>query len=217
MATAGGSPSRPHAPMEPAHRAAPGGSRFAPYFGLLTRRVQRARLAAALPHASATDRLLDVGCGLTDLPARFPSYVGCDRNPFVLDEMRRRHPAAAFAAWDVDTAPPPPEVSGRAPFDVVLMLAILEHLPSPARALSRVAGLLAPGGRVLATTPHPLGRHLLEAGARVGLLSRHADEEHEELLDRAALERAARTAGLELTAYSRFLAGLNQLAVLTRR
>ena len=197
--------------------AAPSGPRLAPYFGLLTRRVQRARLAVALPHTSLRDRLLDLGCGLADLPARFPSYVGCDRNPLVLSEMRRRHPEAAFAAWDVDSEEPPPEVVAGAPYDVVLMLAILEHLPSPDRALSRAAALLAPGGRVLATTPHPLGRLLLEAGARLGLLSRHADEEHETLLDRAALERAARSAGLELTLYARFLAGLNQLVVLTRR
>ena len=203
--------------MDPADDAAPGGPRLAPYFGLLTRRVQRARLAVALPHASPGDRLLDLGCGLTDLPARFPSYVGCDRNPLVLSEMRRRHPAAAFATWNVDSEEPPSEVVAGAPYDVVLMLAILEHLPSPERALSRAAALLAPGGRLLATTPHPLGRLPLEAGAHLGLLSRHADEEHETLLDRAALERAARSAGLELTIYRRFLAGLNQLVVLKRR
>jgi SAM-dependent methyltransferase len=197
--------------------ADPGGARLTPYFGLLTRRVQRARLAAALPHVSPGARLLDLGCGLTDLPARFASYVGCDRNPVVLSEMRRRHPAASFAAWDLDADDPPPEVLAGAPYDAILMLAILEHLPSPARALGRAAALLASGGRLLATTPHPLGRLPLEAGARLGLLSRHADEEHETLLDRAALERAAASAGLALTAYSRFLAGLNQLAVLTRR
>ena len=197
--------------------APPSGKRLAPYFGLLTRRVQRARLAAALPHVAPGARLLDVGCGMTDLPARFASYVGCDRDPLVLSEMRRRHPGASFASWDVDADEPPPEVLAGAPYDVVLMLAILEHLPSPARALSRVAPLLAPAGRVLATTPHPLGRLPLEAGALLGLLSRHADEEHEALLDRAALARAAEAAGLVTTVYSRFLAGLNQLTVLARR
>lgn len=208
---------RTHNPMARSDDAAPSGSRLAPYFGLLTRRVQRARLAVALPHTSRGDRVLDLGCGLTDLPARFPSYVGCDRNPLVLSEMRQRHPEAAFTSWDVDSGEPPAEVVAGSPYDVILMLAILEHLPSPARALSRAAALLAPGGRVLATTPHPLGRLPLEAGARLGLLSRHADEEHEALLDRAALEKAAASAGLELTSYARFLAGLNQLVVLTRR
>ena len=203
--------------MDRSDDTAKSGTRLAPYFGLLTRRVQRARLAAALPHVPAGARILDLGCGLTDLPARFPSYVGCDRNPLVLSEMRRRHPEAAFAPWDVDADGPPPEVLAGAPYDAILMLAILEHLPSPGRALARAAALLAGGGRILATTPHPLGRFPLEAGARLGLLSRHADEEHETLLDRAALERAAEGAGLAVTAYSRFLAGLNQLAVLTRR
>ncbi len=197
--------------------ASPGGTRLAPYFGLLTRRVQRARLEAALPHVPPLARLLDLGCGLTDLPARFPSYVGCDRNPVVLSEMRLRHPGASFVAWDVDADEPPAEVLAGAPYEAILMLAILEHLPSPVRALSRAAALLAPGGRILATTPHPLGRLPLEAGARLGLLSRHADEEHEALLDRAALGRAAAAAGLAVSAYSRFLAGLNQLVVLARR
>lgn len=203
--------------MPPTEDSAPGGAPMKPYYGLLTRRVQAARLAAALPHVPPGARLLDLGCGLTDLPARFPTYTGCDRNPVVLAEMRRRHPTALFASWDVDADGPPPEVAARAPFDAVLMLAILEHVPSPARALARAAALLAPGGRVVATTPHPLGRAALEAGARLGLLSRHADEEHEALLGRAALERAAAGAGLALARYSRFLAGLNQLAVLTRR
>ena len=203
--------------MSPSDDSAPKGARLKPYYGLLTRRVQAARLAAALPHVPAGARVLDLGCGLTDLPARFPSYTGCDRNPVVLLEMRRRHPAAVFVSWDVDADEPPSEVAARAPFDAVLMLAILEHVPSPARALSRAAALLAPGGRVVATTPHPFGRAALEAGARLGLLSRHADEEHEALLDRASLRRAAEGAGLALEHYARFLAGLNQLAVLTRR
>lgn len=197
--------------------AAPGRASLSPYFGLLTRRVQRARLAAALPHVPSSTRLLDLGCGLTDLPRRYPSYVGCDRNPVVLAEMRRRHPGASFALWDVDSAEPPREVLEAAPYGAILMLAILEHLPSPGRALSRAASLLAPEGLLLATTPHPLARLPLEAGARLGLLSRHADEEHEALLDRSGLERAAEAAGLTVSVYARFLLGLNQLAVLTRR
>lgn len=96
------------------------------------------------------------------------------------------------------------------------MLALLEHLPSPAGALARAAALLSPTGRVVTTTPHPAGRAPLELGARLGLLSSHADEEHETLLGRDALADAGRAAGLALTAYRRFLFGLNQLAVFER-
>lgn len=203
--------------MSPSDQPSPGGRRLAPYFGLLTRRVQGARLAAALPRVPPGARLLDLGCGLTDLPRRFPSYVGCDRNPVVLEEMRRLHPSTAFASWDVDADEAPEEVRAGAPYDAILMLAILEHLPAPARALARAGELLAPRGRLVATTPHPLGRLPLETGARLGLLSRHADEEHETLLDRPGLERCAAEAGLAVSSYSRFLLGLNQLVVLTRR
>jgi SAM-dependent methyltransferase len=190
---------------------------LAPFYGLLTRPVQRARLGALAPWlleaGSGRLSLLDVGCGLTDLPARIPSYVGCDRDPLVLQEMRRRHPRASIVEWDLAAEDAPASLAG-ARFDLVLMAAVLEHLPDPAQALGRAARLLAPAGRIVATTPHPLGRLPLEAGARLGLLSHAADEEHETLLSRRALAEAARSAGLEVLFYRRFLFGLNQTVVL---
>jgi SAM-dependent methyltransferase len=190
--------------------ASPG---LAPFYGKLTTRVQASRLRAAGPHLSGS--VLDLGCGLTELPGRLPSYVGCDREPTVLAENRRRFPKATFVEWDVAAEEPPTALAGRV-FDTVLMLAILEHLARPGDALARAASLLAPGGTLVLTTPHPAGRLPLEWGARLGLLSRHADEEHEDLLDRAALARAAESAGLRLREYRRFLLGLNQLALLSR-
>ena len=62
------------------------------FYGLLTRRLGDARLAAALPYVPAGGRILDVGCGLTDLPILFDAYVGCDRNPDVLDAQREKFP-----------------------------------------------------------------------------------------------------------------------------
>lgn len=187
-----------------------------PFYGLLTRRVGDARLAAALPHVPTGARVLDLGCGLTDLPSRFPSYTGCDRNSDVLAAQRRRYPEKDFFEWDFGGTDAPGTVAARGPFDAVLLLAVLEHVSSPGAVLSRVASLLAPGGRVIATTPHPLGRLPLEAGAGLGLLSAHAHGEHETLLDRTSLEAAGREAGLVLVFYRRFLLGMNQIAVLSR-
>lgn len=185
--------------------------------------MTRRRLAAALPHlppgafvAGGGVRVLDLGCGFTDLPARIPSYVGCDRDPVLLGANRGSYPSARFVEWDVAAGGPPPELAPGS-FDAALMLALLEHLPAPAEALRRVAPLLRPGGTLVVTTPHPLGRLPLEAGAALGLLSRHAGEEHEKLLSRSDLEGAAAPAGLEVVAYGRFLLGLNQLVVYGRR
>jgi SAM-dependent methyltransferase len=193
------------------------GNPLAPFYGLLTRRLQRARMSAIAPWLTRGARVLDVGCGLTDLPGRLAPYVGADRDPVVLAEMRRRFPAARFFAWDAAAEPAPPELVAEAPFDVIVLAAVLEHLARPADVLARVAPLLADGGRVVTTTPHPLGRIPLEAGARLGLLSHAADEEHETLLDRRALEAAGSEAALALVAYRRFLGGLNQTAVFGRR
>ncbi|MEO6323342.1 MAG: class I SAM-dependent methyltransferase [Thermoanaerobaculia bacterium] len=187
-----------------------------PFYGRLTPFVQRARLAAARPYLLADRRVLDVGCGLTSLPGSLPFYVGCDRNEAVLAENRRRFPEASLWAWDVGSEEPSAALLASGRFDVVLMLALLEHLSAPWEALRRAGVLLAPGGRLVATTPHPWGRIPLEAGAALGLLSPHADEEHETLLSRPALEEAGRRAGLKMVVYRRFLFGLNQLAVFER-
>ena len=186
------------------------------FYGLLTRRVGEARLAAALPHVPAGGRVLDVGCGLTDLPGRIPDYTGADRNADVLTAQRKRYPEKDFYEWDIGRSAAPAVLVARAPFEGILLLAVLEHVPEPAEVLARVASLLAPGGRLVATTPHPVGRWPLEAGAALGLLSAHARDEHETLLGRETLAAAGRAAGLSLVLYRRFLLGMNQLAVFSR-
>ena len=179
-------------------------------------RVGAARLAAALPHVPPGARVLDLGCGLTDLPSRLPSYVGCDRSPEILLVQRARFPSAVFFEWNFAESDAPVGLAAQGPFDVVLLLAVLEHVANPRLLVARAASFLEPGGRLVVTTPHPLGRLPLEIGAALGLLSPHARDEHEMLLGRAALEEAGRSAGVSLILYRRFLLGLNQLAVFSR-
>ncbi len=185
------------------------------FYGLLTRRVQLARLGAVRPYLEeGTGPVLDVGCGLTGLPGTIPSYTGCDRDPEVLRLNRARFPSVRFVDWDVSSAEPPDLLHRAGPFGIILMLALLEHLSEPSVALRRAASLLRPDGRLVVTTPHPAGRLPLELGAAAGLLSRHAAGEHEALLSRSRLEQAAVAAGLGMLVYRRFLLGGNQLAVL---
>jgi SAM-dependent methyltransferase len=187
-----------------------------PFYGRLTVRVGAARLKAALPHLPRGGRVLDVGCGLTDLPGLVPDYFGCDRDADVLAAQRGRFPKTDFFEWDIARGEAPPPLVRQGPFEGILLLAVLEHVADPAAVLSRLSPLLSPGGRLVATTPHPSGRWPLEAGAALGLLSPHARDEHETLLGRASLEEAGRSAGVSLVLYRRFLLGLNQLAVFSR-
>src|SRR5258708_6705979 len=106
-----------------------------PFYGKLTPFVQRARLAAARPYLLADRRILDLGCGLTSLPGSLPLYVGCDRNEAVLAENHRRFPDASLCSWDVGAEEPSSALLTGPRFDVILMLALLEHLAEPWQAL----------------------------------------------------------------------------------
>lgn len=151
-------------------------------------------------------RVLDYGCGAGALAARIPPdrYVGVDIDVPSLDLARAAHPLHVFHAG-LDEVP--------GDFDTIVMLALIEHVPDPAALLGTLAGRLRPGGRVVLSTPHPRVRTLHDLGARVGVFSREAADEHERLLDRRALRAALGAAGMRLVAYRRFLAGANQLAV----
>jgi len=161
-----------------------------------------------LPHGA---RVLDVGCGRASLLARRPdlAYTGIDSLDDVVKANVTRYPGAAFLRvdWERDALP------AAEPFDVVLMLALIEHLADPRAALARARAVLTQSGRLLITTPAPLGRQLLRTGARLRLLSRAAAEEHHDLLSSKALQSLAHEAGFASVVRRSFLLGLNQLII----
>jgi len=97
---------------------------------------------------------------------------------------------------------------------VIAALAMLEHVHDPLDLLTRWAGMLNPGGRIVITTPHPSFEWVLTFGAKLGLFDRHSLDEHDDLLNLARIKQLAAGAGLELERYRRFLLGANQLFVL---
>ncbi|SCC79449.1 class I SAM-dependent methyltransferase [Saliniramus fredricksonii] len=177
--------------------------------GLFSPFLKNQRIRAARPHLSG--RVLDVGCGSGSLaelvePDR---YLGVEIDSASMTIARQLFPAHRF----VGELPPPGEN-----FDTVVALAVIEHVPHPGQFLCELAGRLADtaAARIVCTTPHPSLEWVHTIGARIGLFSRAANEEHETLLDRRALERVGREAGLTLATYQRFLGGANQLAVYAR-
>lgn len=173
--------------------------------GLLSPFLRRRRFIMAIPHLRG--RVLDVGCGAGHLAAQLaPSeYVGQDVDEESLEIARRKYPSHRFGSQ----LPRREEK-----FDTIIALAVIEHVPSPRAFLARLAERLAasPESRIICTTPHPAMDWIHDVGAKVGLFSGHASDEHEELLDKAKL-RAAGEPALELVGYRRFLLGANQLAV----
>ena len=67
------------------------------------------------------------------------------------------------------------------------------------------------------TTPHPKFEWIHTVGAKLGLFSGHAHDDHERLIDRKLMTELATPAGLTIEHYQRFLFGANQLFILRAR
>ncbi|MDF3931720.1 class I SAM-dependent methyltransferase [Pseudomonas citronellolis] len=177
--------------------------------GLLSPYLREKRIQAVRPYLKG--RVLDVGCGSGALARLLApgNYLGVDRDSASLQRARATFPIYAFASEL-------PESEGQ--FDTVVSMAVIEHLSDPVEHLRSLSQHLKKGreARIVLTTPHPAVDWVHDIGARVGLFSRHANDEHEELLDRARLLSVGASAGLVLSVYERFLFGANQLAIYSR-
>lgn len=113
-------------------------------------RTFRDKLSNLRRFGHVTD-LLEVGCGpgyflLEARRAGIAGAVGVDRNPWAVEETRRR----GFEAYLGSIAALPADRS----FDAVVLLDVLEHIPDPEPFLAAVAARLRPGGRILLMTPN---------------------------------------------------------------
>jgi SAM-dependent methyltransferase len=174
--------------------------------GLLSPWLRMQRIKAAQPYLSR--RVLDFGCGSGSLAewVEPDSYLGVDIDAVSLQRARSRLSNHRFV-------PALPDANEK--FDTIVSLAVIEHVPDPSGFLASLAFHLAPSDAscIVITTPHPTVDWIHDVGAAIGLFSKHANEEHEDLLDAAKLESIGVKAGLKLVTYRRFLFGANQLAV----
>lgn len=177
--------------------------------GLLSPYLRRKRFEAASPHLSG--RVLDFGCGSGALAGLIHAdqYLGVEIDSVSLQQASSRFSKHRFVSEL-------PKSSDK--FETIVSLAVIEHVSDPAEFLRTLAAYLdsTPISCIVVTTPHPTADWIHNLGAAIGLFSKHANEEHEDLLGLTELEIIGNQAGLKLVSYSRFLFGLNQIAVYTK-
>lgn len=177
--------------------------------GLLSPFLRNRRCQAAKPFLHG--EVLDLGCGAGVLANYISAenYLGVDTDTESLEIASAEHPEHSFQASLPMTDKK---------FDTVVALAVIEHVPSPKDFLITCSNYLkpSPNAKIVITTPHPSIEKIHYLGSFVGLFSRHANEEHEELLDYARLLSISQIDGLSLNHYERFLCGGNQLAVFSK-
>ncbi len=185
---------------------------------LMSKWLTYARLSRVRPFLEG--RVLDLGCGhgelLDYLTPRVTSVLLVDSAPERKERVLRRLKECPIPARFQVAKAESEELHSDVSFDSIVMAAVLEHLKSPRQTLQSLHSLMTRGGKLILTTPTPLGGRLHEIGSHLGLTYPEAAEEHESFFDQAALEQLLRENGFQVRLFQRFLFGLNQLVVAAR-
>lgn len=156
-------------------------------------------------------KVLDVGCGTGALADIIPAtlYCGVDIDELSLQLAKKLHLNHNF-----QFVLPPIEEK----FNTIVASAVIEHVPNPVSFLYELAQRLgdSTNDSIILTTPHPSMDWIHTLGSRIGFFSRHANEEHNELLNNSRLAEIATKCNLKIKKYKRFLLGANQLVVLEK-
>jgi 2-polyprenyl-3-methyl-5-hydroxy-6-metoxy-1,4-benzoquinol methylase len=138
-----------------------------------SRSIADPALACILPHIPQRARVLDVGCGngrlalLLDHERPDAVYLGVDAIPELIEIARAQaHRLTSVSAeyrvidvtrrgWSHSLHGPPSPYSLETPFDCIVILAVLHHVPSldlRTQVLREAASLLASDGRLIIST-----------------------------------------------------------------
>ena len=138
------------------------------------------------------DRWLDLGCGAGRFMTLAPNGIGVDVAEAALERARENVPGGDFRLVRDDGTLP----LRHGEVDVVWCSETIEHVDDALGLLEECRRVLAPGGRLLLTTPgHPLARRVAIAAVR---FDAHFDPlgQHLRFFTRRSLARALEAAGL---------------------
>jgi ubiquinone/menaquinone biosynthesis C-methylase UbiE len=175
--------------------------------------IARVRFRAAIPHVRTGSRILDLGCGLE---TAFLDFAGGKIAEGVgIDDQVQSGTSGRWQRVGADIHSPLPFPDAH--FDHVVMLAVLEHLPSPEPVLRQAYRVIAPGGSLIMTWPSSMVDPILKVLHAVHLVSDEMEsDEHQKRIPVAEIQAMLQRIGFQRFLHTRFELGLNNLMVATR-
>lgn len=177
--------------------------------GLLSPGLRRWRFRRVAAYVSG--RVLDYGCGEGLLPGYMDvaAYTGVDASEAALAAARRNHPEGRFM--------PPDALAPDSRYDTIVCLAAVEYIADLDTLLRCFASHLAPGGRVVVTSPTRSTDLVRRVGVALGMLGNQGHEARLHLPSKTELKGIAMRNGLQMDRHAYFMLGMNQLWVFTAR
>lgn len=159
---------------------------------LLEKMLRWLRLHKVIRYVEGGSTLCDIGCGphysfLRSVNKKIHGGVGLDQ-----DVIDIRHDHIELKRADLEDSLPVPDES----FDIVSMLAVLEHIENDSEALKECMRILKPGGYVLITVPthtnKPVGEFL---AYRLKLLEEEGYRDHKRYYNKKELREDLQRTG----------------------
>ena len=178
----------------------------------LDRLLQRWRIAKAGPYIDDGARVLDVGCADGALFRQFGGRIG--EGVGIDDDLDSN---VKTAKTELIRGVFPESLRDQPPFDVITMMAVLEHVPTERQDLVAQGcyDYLKPGGFLVITTPSPAVDYLLDALKFLRLIDGMSLEEHYGFEPSETLNIFGRR-GFRCVRAKKFQLGLNNLFVFQR-
>ena len=157
--------------------------------------------------------ILELGCGtapIINILKKDQKYTGVDLNKKVISKLKNKFPNHTFFKIDISKE----KVTSKEKFDLILLVAFIEHLKNPDFLLENINKNLKNNGRIVMTTPTKLGDLLNTIGAYIGLTAMSAVIDHEIIYNKKKVKYLCERNNLKLICYKKFQFGLNQLIVI---
>lgn len=176
--------------------------------------LRRFRLARVVPHIPKQATLLDIGCGtqaalLRHIAPQLHRGFGVDFKvtPFETDNLKVQQITLAGTLPFADRT-----------FDVVTMLAVLEHIEQEQDILQDIHRVLVPGGTLVLTVPSVWAQPVLEFLAyRAGVISAAEIRDHKRYYNRQTLHQALiQGAGFENFQHQYFQLWMNNFCTVSK-